>query len=471
MNVSDKFATRRPSFRWILGIGVLTPLLVVGIIFPPPELHKGTIHAVTGLVSHIMCSGVFVSGLAEEKVYVETLSPMTSVRRISWGLAYSVDTDHRSVTTRFLGRFERRANFQSGRGCTLEPVASMHEKLQTAVPPARTLPPVSIGNTPAIAGDSSALKDNFQAVLRSQFAREQQSHVNATSAIVVIHHGRIVAEQYASGYGPDTPLLGWSAAKSLVNALIGALVLEQKLSIHERAPVSEWRDPSDPRHDITIDHLLRMTSGLDIGKRWDRDAASRLLMLEDDMGGYAARAALKAPPGSLWQYENGNTMILSRIIRDAVGGSAFDVISYARRALFDPLHLQSVTIEFDSYDTPVGSTFIYASARDWARFGTLYLNDGIVDGKRLLPEGWVRYSSTRTLESNYAAGFRLQSDAWRQRWQLADDTFMATGLLGQYVLIAPSKQLVVARFGNSHTPNRDLEDFGQLIFDLLRLAQ
>jgi CubicO group peptidase (beta-lactamase class C family) len=161
-------------------------------------------------------------------------------------------------------------------------------------------------------------------------------------------------------------------------------------------------------------------------------------------------------------------MILARIIRDAVGGTAGgtagDVLAFAQRELFGPLGMRNVTIEFDVTGTPVGGSLIYASARDWARFGALYLEDGVVGGRRILPEGWVRYSSSRTLDSPYAAGFWVGDDAYRARWKLPTDAFYAAGFHGQRVMIIPSRRLVVARFGNSGDIG-----FGRLVSDVLEI--
>jgi CubicO group peptidase (beta-lactamase class C family) len=288
-----------------------------------------------------------------------------------------------------------------------------------------------------------------------------------TAAVVVIHDGRLVAERYAPGYGVNTPILGWSVTKSVVSALVGILVRQGRLSVNGPAPVPQWRDVANPRHAISIDILMRMTSGLDILEtNRGYDAVARMLLIERDMAGFAERASLESPPGKSWKYTSGNTLILSRIIRDAVGGHVNDVVDFAQRELFGPLGMRSVTLEFDAVGTPIGSTYMYASARDWARFGMLYLQDGVVGGRRILPEGWVRYSSSQTLDSPYAAGFWRGTQALRARWGMPEDAFFASGFLGQRVMVIPSERLVVARFGNAHGGNYDLEGFVGLVADV-----
>jgi CubicO group peptidase (beta-lactamase class C family) len=187
------------------------------------------------------------------------------------------------------------------------------------------------------------------------------------------------------------------------------------------------------------------------------------------MAAYAESVPIETRPGSTWTYMSGNTIILSRIIRDAVGGHAGDVLSFAHRELLDPLGIRHMTIEFDDAGTPIGATYIFALAREWARFGMLYLNDGVVGGKRILPDGWVRYSSRQTLDSVYAAGFYVGRPDWRARWGLPPDVFFAAGILGQRILIIPSKQLVIATFALSHGDPFEAvqQPLGQLASDVL----
>jgi CubicO group peptidase (beta-lactamase class C family) len=195
-----------------------------------------------------------------------------------------------------------------------------------------------------------------------------------------------------------------------------------------------------------------------------------MLFLEPDMAGFAERARLKAAPGSQWEYTSGNTLILSRIIRDAVGGRAEDVVELAERELFGPLGIRTATIEFDSTGTPVGSIYVFASARDWARFGTLYLNDGMVDGRRILPEGWVKYSASPSLDTDYGAGFWTnrgthEDAADRIRAGMPADAFYGSGNLGQRVVIAPSAGLVFVRLGLTHSAGFDMRGLLRLISD------
>jgi len=263
--------------------------------------------------------------------------------------------------------------------------------------------------------------------------------------------------------------------------LLGILVRQGRLDMHAPAPVAAWADPKDPRHAITPDNLLRMNSGLDIGQsltasaRDAFDPSAQMVFEERDMAGYAERFPLKFAPGSDWNYTNGNTLLLSRIIRDKTGGTAQSVLDFAHRELFDKLGMQHVTLEFDATGTPIGSSHMLASPRDWAKFGLLYLNDGVAGGQRLLPEGWVDYSASLTPHSEaygYAASFwtnRGESGGARYRIKagIPADAFMARGSAGQYVVVIPSQHLVVARFGMAFDKRNDLDMVARVIRDVL----
>jgi CubicO group peptidase (beta-lactamase class C family) len=429
----------------------------------------------TGLISHNLCSEVFVSGLSPEQVYAESLKPLPGIGLINWAVRYDVDRTRRQVTTTVGGGFASRAVFRDGLGCLL----LRGEQAIETVTPAEMVDPDDFGpRLPEIAGPAPVEPRNarLRTALDQAFAESEHAPYRWTKAVVIVHDGRVVAERYAPGYGVDTPLLGYSVTKSVISALIGVLVRQGRLAVEPPAPVAPWSQPDDPRRPITIDNLLRMTSGLALD---ETDSAfqpvARMLYLERDMAGFAESAALQAAPGSTWNYTSGNTLILSRILRDAVGGHTADVLRFAHRELFTPLGMRNVTLEFDATGTPVGSTYMLASARDWARFGMLYLNEGVLEGRRILPVGWVRYSATPTLDTGYGAGFwtnRISGHIpWsRAAWSIPDApraSFYARGLLGQYVVVVPSEQLVVARFGVSHGPEADIDGVGRLVTDAI----
>jgi CubicO group peptidase (beta-lactamase class C family) len=222
-----------------------------------------------------------------------------------------------------------------------------------------------------------------------------------------------------------------------------------------------------------------MQSGLQLGNSLEAGLYSlwapsnRMLFTERDMAGFAARAALAAAPGRAWNYADGSYLILSRILRDAVGGDAAAVREFADRELFGPLGMRRVVLGFDATGTPVGATKMLASARDWARLGMLYLQDGVVAGRRLLPNGWVEYSAAPTPGAwiGYGAGFWTNRDASfgaqrRISLGMPRDAFFGRGMFGQFVVVVPSARLVVVRLGTAHG-DQETEGVSRLVADIV----
>ena len=429
----------------------------------------------TGFVASILCSATFVSGLDPTNVFSDTTSAMPGTALITWAMNYKVDRAHKDVTVTLFGLGRSHAVYREGLGCHLDhgdadlaPVAA-EGSVQPALLPDIAGPAVVAPESPQLA-----------TALDRAFAEPEAPPFRRTKAIVVVKEGRIVAERYAEGYGIDTPILGFSATKSVISALIGVLVRQGKLALDQPAPVAAWQNPDDPRHAITVDKLVRHTAGLALGSSLQAslgavfEPVNRMKFMISDMAAYAESMELETPPGSAWNYHDGNYLILSQLIRNAAGGKPADVLRFARRELFSPLGMRHVTLEFDASGTPEGSSQMLATARDWARFGLLYLNDGVAGGKRILPEGWVNYSASPTPNAfvGYGAGFWTNlGNSFGARYRIEHgwprDAFFARGTIGQYVIVIPSQRLVIARFGV--TPNWPLAADGvsRLVSDVV----
>jgi CubicO group peptidase (beta-lactamase class C family) len=429
----------------------------------------------TGFVASILCSGTFVSGLDPTNVFSDTTAAMPGTALITWAMNYKVDRAHKDVTVILFGLGRSHAVYREGLGCHLDhgdadlaPVAA-EGSVQPALLPDIAGPAVVAPQTPQLT-----------AALDRAFAEPEAPPFRRTKAIVVVKDGRIVAERYAEGYGIDTPILGFSATKSVISALIGVLVRQGKLALEQPAPVAGWQNPDDPRHAITVDELIRQTAGLALCSSLQAslgaafEPVNRMKFMTSDMADYAESIELETPPGSAWNYHDGNYLILSQLIRNAAGGKPADVLRFARRELFSPLGMRHVTLEFDASGTPEGSSQMLATARDWARFGLLYLNDGVAGGKRILPEGWVNYSASPTPNAfvGYGAGFWTNlGNSFGARYRIEHgwprDAFFARGTIGQYVIVIPSQRLVIARFGV--TPNWPLAADGvsRLVSDVV----
>ncbi|HUF33178.1 MAG TPA: serine hydrolase [Acidimicrobiales bacterium] len=283
----------------------------------------------------------------------------------------------------------------------------------------------------------------------------------STYAAVVVHRGRLVAERYDGAIthwdgpdepvGPETRLLSWSMAKSVLHAVVGILVDQGRLDLDAPAPVPAWQEPGDPRGAITLEQLLAMRDGLEFREDYvDGEASEVIEMLfgsgADDVASFAAERPLAHPPGKVFNYSSGTSNIISRIVGDEVGGGAAGFEAFLRSALLDPIGMSSAQPRFDAAGTFIASSYLYATAQDFARFGHLYLRDGVWEGRRVLPEGWVDHG--RRPRSVDPVDGRRYGAQW---WVVDDDLggFWANGYEGQSILVVPALDLVVVRLGKS----------------------
>jgi CubicO group peptidase (beta-lactamase class C family) len=273
-------------------------------------------------------------------------------------------------------------------------------------------------------------------------------------ALLVVQGGQLVGERYGPDTDATTPLISWSMAKSITHALLGILVMQGRLDIDAPAPVTEWAN--DDRRSITIRQLLEMRSGLRFVEDYvDAGVSHCLEMLfgagKDDVAAFAASLPLDHEPGSVWNYSSGTTNIVARIVGDLVGGGEATMRQFMNDELFTPLGMASADPRFDSAGTFIGSSFLYATARDFARFGLLYLRGGVWDGRRLLPDGWV--DDARRLTARDPDGLFDYGTHWWV-WRGEPDVFAAHGYEGQFIACVPSLDLVIVRLGKTPAEQR-----------------
>lgn len=426
----------------------------------------------TGYAAKNLCSGYFLSGFSPEDVKQQALIGASETLA---HVSYSIDEEARAVTTSLFGLFKRRAIFTPGIGCTL---LSAGEK--SVDMPVRAFPDLDIETTIAWPLGSAVpnRSDRFDDLLDLAFAEDAPGQPKNTKAIVVIHGGELIAEKYADGVSSDTPLIGWSMGKSVTALMVGLLVADGALTPGASANVPQWQSqPDDPRAEITLDHLLRMSSGLEFNETYDAQTdVTEMLSNQADTAAFAASKPLIGPPDTIWSYSSGTTNIISGIVRRTVGDTLQDYYAFSQNRLFRPLSIRTATYEADRSGNFIGSSYLYASARDWARLGQFTLQDGVWDGERLLPEGWVDYlvSPTSTTDGNeYGAQFWLNrnpTDLDRQRSfpNLPTDAYFMNGFQGQIVLVVPSENLVIARFGFSPAQNHGVEALAVNLIDRLR---
>ncbi len=303
--------------------------------------------------------------------------------------------------------------------------------------------------------------------LRDQVGRflSQPPELELTLAIVVIKDGEIIAEGYGPGAGVDHTFISWSMAKSMTHAVYGLLTLDGLVDVNEPAPVAEWAN--DDRRNITIQHLLNMRSGLRFAEDYvDAGTSDCIAMLfgegQADTAGYAAGLPLDHEPGTVWNYSSGTTNILCRIAGQRIGGGQAGMAAYLQSRLFDPCGITSAIPKFDAAGTFIGSSFVYATARDFARFGLLYLNDGVVNGQRILPEGWVDHAREAIPVPE------TETYGYGAHWWLLPEfgAFSCNGYEGQRIVVLPSQNAVVVRLGKTTAANSDT--LNARLHDLLR---
>jgi CubicO group peptidase (beta-lactamase class C family) len=456
-------------WKWILAITVavvLAALAGLSIYYHPDR----AIRLATGHVAHLICSKTFVSGLDPQTVLVETLE-RPGFRRLRHVMDFRIDRKAGTVEASTLGLFTSHAAFHEGFGCVEQHGAKQPYLLKSdieALKVPKTPPLLAEIAGPAVVEPSDpALK----AALDHAFEEPAEPPSRRTKAVVVVRDGKVIAERYASGIGIDTQLSGFSMTKSMVNALIGVLTQQGLTSPSLPAPIPEWRRMDDPRREIEVEHLMRMTSGLDLDETNSGFDRSTRMYLYNDMSAYAVNTRMIAPIGKRFHYSSATTQILARIIRDLTGGPE-QTLTYAWRELFNPLGMRNVTLEFDGTGTLQGANYMLASARDWAKLGVLFVNDGVIGGKKVLHPDWVDFCAAATLDSDYAAGFFTnRSDhpnaKARVRLGMPRDSFFASGLLGQRIVIVPSHRLVVVRLGDTVEPSGDIKGVARLVKEVI----
>jgi CubicO group peptidase (beta-lactamase class C family) len=450
-------ASRPSVWFWIFAavIGIAAATAAVA-----PVLYRTAVLG-SGFLAQRLCGDVFISKRDPDAVLAEDLSgPGYELLRF---FQPSVDRKSGLVTASAFGLGRQISVFREGLGCTHVVGKSGGElRDETAnlfatpqAPDLHALWPegerVDLEALPK-GVDGPALERAMDAA----FAEPDPAHPRHTRALVVVYQGRLVAERYAPGFDAAMPLLGWSLSKAALNALVGERVADGKLALGDRALLPEWQGGDDPRRDITLDQLLRMTTGLAFDETYanhDSDVI-QMLFVHGDMAAFAASKPLLHPPGSVWHYSGGSSLILSRLLRNSFA-SERDYLRFPRERLFEPLGMRSAVLEPDSAGTFVASSFMYASARDWARLGLLFLQDGVWQGRRLLPDGWVAYTLTPPAaapDARYGAHMWLKIPDARDLGEppMPEESYYMLGYDQQVVAVIPSRDLVLVRLGLSH---------------------
>ena len=454
-------------------------LLITGIGYGIYFLD-GALPIGTGYSAKYICSQVFLAGRDPDLVFDQEVKPTHPLFRL---VKISVDENKRQVTASAFGFWKTMtAVFRDECGCTLAVDTSREELLSQA----EDIQPQKKERSDDVwpygkKVDLTDLSDNIDQVklkkaMEDAFKEPGPDTKRNTQAIVVVLGDQIIAEKYDEGFDENTPMLGWSMSKSVTNAFVGILVKEGILDIMQPAPVAAWNKKTDPRGKITLDMLLRMSSGLEFEETYGpfKDA-TYMLYTSKSMAEYAQTKPLQTALDEKWSYSSGTTNIIARIVRDKTGGTLASTKNYFNKGLFNKLGMVSAVVEADSSGSFVGSSYMFATARDWARFGLFIKNDGVWKGERILPEGWVAYSTTPTPKApmgKYGAQFWLnagdkENPTNRTYPSLPADLAYLSGFNDQVVAIIPSKDLVVVRLGVTHDNSWSNETFVKNVIDAI----
>jgi len=422
-----------------------------------PRLYRVALLG-SGYMAQTLCAGLFIAGRDLDSLMTEDLSgPGLDALRL---FTPTLDPDAKEVSTSAFGIAGQTAIHRDGLGCTLiDGVPAQFLRAQAAglFPPA---PPPDFeaewpdgervtAETWPQGIDGAAADRAIDAI----FSDPDPGHPRGTRALVVVHGGCIVAERYADGFDAETPLIGWSMSKAAINALVALRAKDGALALDDTRLMPQWRGDGDPRGAITLDELMRMTSGLAFDESYGNQLSdiSQMLFVHGDGAAFAASKPLIHAPGTHWSYSGGTTEIIAAILRETFADERA-YLRFPRERLFAPLGMRTAELAPDASGTLMGASSLYASARDWARLGLLFLQDGVWRGERLLPEGWVAYSLEPTPQSphdDYGAQvwLKLPESPGLGEPPMPDDGYYMLGYDGQVVAVVPSRDLVIVRLG------------------------
>jgi CubicO group peptidase (beta-lactamase class C family) len=429
--------------KWLLGLVVLAiAALFAWLYIAPPEL----IRVGSGYSAKIVCSNVFIAGRdANDVLAVDVQAPGHPLLRL---MKVSVDKNRGTVSAGLLGLLGKSvAVARDGLGCASVPDGDVGKARRTAI------------HAEPAATSQDALWPEGEKVDASQNPEiaktldDQALTGIGMRAVVVVKNGRVVAERYGDGFSEKTPLLGWSMTKTVNAAIVGTLVKDGKMAVTNQGLFGPWK--ADGRAAISLADMMAMSSGLEFNEDYgDVADVTRMLYLEPDMAGFAEAKPLTSEVGKLFSYSSGTAVMLSRLWQDAIGDKA-KALTWPRTALFDPLGMHSAVLETDETGTFVGSSYLYATAHDWARFGQFLLQGGEWNGNQILPAGFVDWMREPALASKVYGKGQLwiegpgdeESPGAGVAAGLPRDAYWMEGHDGQTVTIIPSEQLVVVRLG------------------------
>ncbi len=409
-------------------------ILFIALLFFWGQSYLSILNA---YVARKVASAYFIAGRKEDLKTEHLFFPVNLAR-------FEIDPDSQSVLSHVAGLMPRRAFYHPGFGSALLPYG---QRASSRIISPHYLPKMSERDEDlrAPAEDFGLQSQAIQEAVARGFDQKGEFPRKRSRAVIIRYKGVIIHETYAPGFGQETPQLGWSLTKSWLHALIGMLVAQEQIRVHEPVPIQAWQE--DGRREITWMHLLRMVSGL----RWQENyvmvsGATRMLFETGDVASFAQSCPLKHPPGEQWVYSSGTSNILSGLLRQLFADDT-RYWDFPRYALFEKLNMHQALIETDWSGNWVASSLGYATAPAWSRFGQLYLDGGLWQGERILPESWVKEAGEVTSASAGEYGVHFWLNQSKKLPDVPQNVLMAQGFEGQRIFIFPDKDLVITRLG------------------------
>ncbi|MEO0398430.1 MAG: serine hydrolase [Pseudomonadota bacterium] len=425
---------RRPL---LFAIAALAFVILIGGVF----IANPYARVAAGYKAKNLCSEVFVARRDINAVLNADFAPVSPLLGL---VSTRLDQTEKTVSASLLGLGRAQARYRPGYGCRL-----IVDGAKAATP---DIAAISAKPWPIASSNSvTSHRQTIDALIENANDDQRAGH----RAVALFIDGALSYEWYADGFSKETPFISWSMAKSVTAAAAGIAVREDLLELDAPTPIDAWSTRDDKRGAITWRHLLHMNSGLHFEEAYADPHAeiSTMLFSAPGMADVAINAALDHAPGTHWSYSSGTTNILQRGLRRALEAAGRDYHTFTHEELFAPLGLSSAVFETDGVGDFVGSSYLYATARDWGKLGQLLLQDGVWESVRILPEGWTQFVTAPTKESDreYGAHFWLNQDGinGRERYMptIPDTAYMMAGHYGQYVLVLPSMNAVFVRLG------------------------
>jgi CubicO group peptidase (beta-lactamase class C family) len=411
---------------------------------------------ITGYAAKNLSSGIFVAGRSQESVEASDLN----FSFIKYAKNH-IDFDKKEVSSRFLWH-KSKAIYIEGYGCSLVHDATVNEIKNRPYQQVEIIPqnPDTIawpmGDVITDTIPMGINMEKLQHALNMAFA-DTMPH-KGTFAVAVVYKGQMVAERYKEGFSSENKFLSWSMGKSFINTWVGIMAKQGKIDINTPVNFEAWQN--DSRKEITWNNLLHMNSGLEWNENYGSNSDVNIMLHKvGNMGKYALEKPQEFPADSIWSYSSGTTNIVTLAIRNLCNDDA-TYYTFLRNELFNKIGMRSAIFEVDASGTFVGSSYLYATMRDFARFGLLYLNNGNWLGTQILPENWVEYTTTEAKGSDgkYGAFFWLNKNKANYP-DVPEDMYSCQGHDGQFIYIIPSKDLVVVRTGFSKKGWFDRNEF------------